>query len=51
MWLLHKLTPDFKTLADFRKEHPQALKEVCRECTVLCKALPLFGRALNRSLS
>jgi transposase len=41
MWLLHKLTPDFKTIADFRKEHPQALKGVCRECTVLCKTLDL----------
>jgi len=44
MWLLRKLTPDFKTIADFRKEHPQALKRVCREFTLLCKKLDLFGR-------
>jgi transposase len=31
MWLLRGLTPDFKTLADFRRDHPQALKGVGRE--------------------
>ena len=46
MGLLQKLTPDFKTIADFRKEKSQALKGVCRACTVLCKALDLFGREL-----
>src|SRR5215831_11759928 len=46
LWLLHKLTPDFKTIADFRKENAQALQGVCREFTVLCKTLDLFGRAL-----
>ena len=44
MWLLRKLTPDFKTIADFRKEHPQALKRVCREFIILYKKLDLFGR-------
>src|SRR5262249_47975756 len=47
MWVLHKLTPDFKTMAAFRKEHSQALKGVCRECTILCKTLARFGRALS----
>ena len=46
MWLLRKLTPDFKTIADFRKDNPQALKQVCREFTLLCKKLDLFGREL-----
>jgi len=46
MWLLHKLTPDCKTIADFRKENSQALKGVCREFTILCKTLDLFGREL-----
>jgi transposase len=46
MWLLRKLTPDFKTIADFRKDNPQALKHVCREFTILCKKLDLFGREL-----
>jgi hypothetical protein len=46
MWLLHKLTPDFKTIADFRRDNPQAIKAVCREFTVLCKQLDLFGGQL-----
>src|SRR5215475_13314746 len=47
MWLLHKRTPDFKTIADFRKENAQALKGGCREFTMLCKTLDLFGRELS----
>ena len=31
MWMLKKLTPDFKTIADFRKENRDAIKRVCRE--------------------
>jgi transposase len=46
MWLLHKLTPDFKTIADFRRDNPRALKAVCREFTLLCKQLDLFGGQL-----
>jgi transposase len=46
MWLLGKLTPDFKTMADFRKDNAQGLKRVCREFSVLCKKLDLFGREL-----
>jgi transposase len=46
MWLLGKLTPDFKTIADFRKDNAQGLKRVCREFSVLCKKLDLFGREL-----
>jgi len=30
MWLLKKLVPDFRTIADFRKAHPIALKNVFR---------------------
>ena len=43
MWLLRRLTPDFKTIADFRRDHPAALKGVCREFLLLCKRLDLFG--------
>ncbi len=46
MWLLHRLTPDFKTIADFRRDNPQAIKAVCREFTLLCKQLDLFGGQL-----
>lgn len=46
MWLLGKLTPDFKTIADFRKDNLAAIKRVCREFTLLCKRLELFGGEL-----
>jgi transposase len=46
MWLLCKLKPDFKTIADFRKDKAKALRQVCREFTVLCKKLDFFGREL-----
>jgi macrodomain Ter protein organizer (MatP/YcbG family) len=46
MWLLGRLTPDFKTIADFRRDHPKALKAVCRAFTLLCRQLGLFGGEL-----
>lgn len=46
MWLLGRLTPDFKTIADFRKDNPEAVRRVCREFTLLCKKLGLFGDEL-----
>jgi transposase len=46
MWLLGRLTPDFKTIADFRRDNPEAIRAVCREFTLLCKRLDLFGGEL-----
>lgn len=46
IWLLRKLQPDFKTIADFRKDNTEALKKVCREFTLLCKRLNLFSGEL-----
>lgn len=46
IWLLRKLHPDFKTIADFRRDNPHALKAVCRAFTLLCKQLDLFGGEL-----
>jgi transposase len=46
MWLMRKLRPDFKTIADFRKENAAGIKKVCREFTVWCKRLELFGGEL-----
>jgi len=46
IWLLRKLHPDHKTIADFRKDNTQALKKVCREFTLLCHNLKLFGGEL-----
>jgi len=46
MWLLGKLSPDFKTIADFRRDNLKALQQVCREFTLLCRKLGLFGGEL-----
>ena len=46
MWLTERLSPDHKTIADFRKDNGQAIRGVCREFVVLCRRLNLFTRAL-----
>ena len=46
VWLLRRLRPDFKTIADFRRDNPKALKGVCREFTLLARKLALFGGEL-----
>lgn len=46
MWLLRKLKPDFKTIANFRKDNLEGIKRVFREFTVLCKQMGLFGGEL-----
>ncbi len=46
LWLLRQLRPDFKTIADFRKDNLQPLRAVCREFTLLCRQLELFGGEL-----
>ena len=45
MWLSGRLAPDFKTLADFRKDNGKAIRLVCREFVMLCKKLNLFADA------
>lgn len=46
MWLLRRLTPDHKTIANFRKDNVQVLPGVFREFTKLCRELELFGAEL-----
>ncbi len=36
MWLTGCLAPDFKTIADFRKDNGPAIRKVCREFIVVC---------------
>ena len=36
MWLTGRLAPDFKTIANFRKDNSPAIRKVCREFVVLC---------------
>jgi transposase len=46
IWLTGKLAPDFKTIADFRKDNLKPLKAVARQFTLLCRKLELFGGEL-----
>jgi transposase len=46
IWLLRHLKPDFKTIADFRRDNRAAFKHVFREFVLLCRQLELFGREL-----
>ena len=46
LWLLRKLTPDFKTIADFRKNNAGAFTAVLRQFHQLCRQLELFGGEL-----
>src|ERR1700739_1922611 len=46
MWLTQRLAPDFKTIADFRKDNGAAIRAVCSQFVVLCRQLGLFTRAV-----
>ncbi|MEA3250599.1 MAG: IS1182 family transposase [Pseudomonadota bacterium] len=46
MWLTERLAPDFKTIADFRKNNGKAIRETCRDFIVLCRRLGLFSQAI-----
>lgn len=46
IWLLGRLRPDFKTIADFRKDNAEAFKKAVRQFTRLCRQLELFGGEL-----
>jgi transposase len=45
MWLTGRLAPDFKTIADFRKDNGSAIRLVCRQFVILCRKLNLFANA------
>ena len=44
MWLLGRLAPDHKTIADFRKDNGAAVKKVCGQFVELCRALGLLSK-------
>jgi transposase len=46
MWLTQRLAPDFKTIADFRKDNGVAIWAVCRQFIALCRKLELFTHAM-----
>jgi len=45
IWLTGQLAPDFKTIADFRKDNGKAIREVCRAFVALCRKLNLLSEA------
>ena len=45
MWLCGRLVPDHKTIADFRKDHGAALRQVCAQFVALCRRLGLLATA------
>src|SRR5258705_12899982 len=46
MWLINRLTPAFKTIADFRKDHARAIVGVGRAFIAFCREQSLFGAEL-----
>ena len=46
MWLTGRLAPDFKTIADFRKDNGPAIRASCRQFIALCRRLDLFAHAV-----
>src|SRR5260370_3281587 len=46
MWLINRLTPAFKTIADFRKDHAEAIVKGCRAFIGFCREQSLFGAEL-----
>jgi transposase len=46
MWLTGRLAPDFKTIADFRKDNGAAIRAVCGQFVALCRRLKLFTHAV-----
>ena len=45
MWLTGRLAPDFKTIADFRRDNGTGIRLVCRRFVELCRDLKLFTQA------
>jgi len=46
MWLLCKLSPDFRTISDFRKDNPEAIRNVFKEFSKLCLEMNLYSKEL-----
>ena len=46
LWLTGRLAPDFKTIADFRRDNGPAIKATCRQFVALCRELDLFSDTL-----
>ena len=45
MWLVGRLVPDHKTIADFRKDNGAAIRQVCARFVALCRTMGLLTQA------
>ena len=46
MWLTGRLAPDFKTIANFRRDNGAGIRAVCRQFVLLCRSLDMFSQAV-----
>src|SRR5277367_5879207 len=46
MWLTGRLAPDFKTIANFRRDNGPAIRATCRQFVQLCRKVGLFAQAV-----
>ena len=46
IWLMGRLKPDFKTIADFRRDNGPAIRKVCRQFIALCRDIDLLDASL-----
>jgi transposase len=51
MWLLGRLAPDHKTIADFRKDNGLAIRQVCARFIELCRTLGLLAEAWKAGIT
>lgn len=43
MWLLERLKPDFKTIADFRRDNAEGIKQACSHFVAICREMGMFS--------
>ena len=46
MWLTNRLAPDFKTIADFRRDNGAAIRGTCRQFVMLCRQMDLLSEVM-----
>ena len=46
MWMINDLAPDFKTIADFRKDNKEAIKKAFSKFSMICDSLGLIGKEI-----
>lgn len=46
IWLIRGIRPDFKTIANFRKDNRDVFKKLLKQFNLLCRKLELFGAEL-----